>query len=262
MRVLFVGDVVGAPGCDALHGLLPGLRQTLALDAVVVNGENAAAGAGITAGLADAMFFAGADVITGGNHIWRHREMAGYLRAERRLLRPANYPHAPGSGAVKIALEDGRTLAVVHVEGRVFMRPLDCPLRAAERELARLGPATASLVDVHAEASSEKQALAYFLDGRASAVVGSHTHVPTADERLLPGGTAYLTDAGMTGPYDSVIGMAPEAAIERLLSQRPCPHRVGSGGVALCAVLVETDDASGRARSIERVRRPWPATDD
>jgi metallophosphoesterase (TIGR00282 family) len=259
MKVLFVGDVVGRPGREAVHGLIPGLRQRLAADVVVVNCENAAAGRGVTPELARGFLAAGVDVLTGGNHIWRYREIGPYLEEEPRLVRPANYPHAPGRGSYRFTLPDGRSLGVLQVEGRVFMRNLDCPFEAVRRELAALGPCTATLLDVHAEASSEKQALAWHFDGQLSAVIGTHTHVQTADERVLPRGTALLTDAGMTGPFDSVIGMAVDEAVKRFLTQRTGGHDVATDNVFLCGALVDIDDAGGRARRIERVKEPWPA---
>lgn len=262
MRVLFVGDVVGLVGCRAVLALVPALRQEFALDAVVVNCENAASGGrGITPLWARHLLAGGVDVLTGGNHIWHLPELHPFLAADPRIVRPANYPDdRPGRGATRIALADGRTLGVVQVEGRVFMRPLACPFRTADQQLAALGPCTATLVDVHAEASSEKQALAHYLDGKTAAVLGTHTHVPTADARVLPGGTAALTDAGMTGPYGGVIGMAPEAALARFLEPS---HRsasgVAEGDVRLCGAVLETDDATGRARSLVSLQRGWAA---
>lgn len=258
MRFLFVGDVVGRPGRDAVHGLIAGLRQRLALDAVVVNCENAAAGRGVTPELADGFLRAGVDVLTGGNHIWHFKEIGRYMEEQPRLIRPGNYPNAPGRGSYRLNLGDGRTLGVIQVEGRVFMRNLDCPFATVRRELDRLGPVTATFVDVHAEATSEKQALAWHFDGIVSAVIGTHTHVQTADERILPGGTAFLTDAGMTGPYDSVIGMAVKPAVDRFLTQRHGGHEVATDNAFLCGAWVEIDDATGRATRIERVKEAWP----
>ncbi len=257
MRFLFVGDVVGRPGRDAVHGLIGYLRQSLRLDAVIVNCENAAAGRGCTPELADAFLYAGVDVLTGGNHIWHHREIGPYMEAQPRLIRPSNYPQAPGRGSYRLKLNDGRTLGVIQVEGRVFMRNLDCPVAAVRRELDRIGPVTATFLDIHAEATSEKQAIAWHYDGRLSAVIGTHTHVQTADERILPGGTAYLTDAGMTGPFDSVIGMAVDEAVNRLITQRMGGHQVATENIWLCGAVVEVDDKTGHAISIERVKERY-----
>lgn len=256
---MFVGDVVGKPGRDAVHGLIRGLRQQHKLDAVIVNCENSAAGRGVTPGIADAFLHAGVDVLTGGNHIWHYREIGAYMEEQPRLIRPANYPNAPGRGSYKLKLGDGRSLGVIQVEGRVFMRNLDCPFATIRREIDRLGPVTAIFVDVHEEATSEKQAIAWHYAGRVAAVMGTHTHVQTADERILPGGTAFLTDAGMTGPWDSVIGMAVDEAVNRFLTQRSGGHEVATDNVFLCGAVVEVDDATGRAIHIERVKEAWPA---
>jgi hypothetical protein len=259
MRLLYVGDVVGQPGRQATLGLVPRLRQERGLDAVVVNCENAARGKGVTPEIADSLLAHGADVLVSGNHVWQFREIAQYLETEPRLLRPANYPRAPGRGAYRLELSGGRSLGVIQVEGRVFMRNLECPFAAARRERERLGAVTAVLVDIHAEASSEKQALGWYLDGAVAAVVGTHTHVQTADERILPGGTAYITDVGMTGPFDSVIGMNKEAAIDRFLTQRTRGHDVATDDVRLCGVVIDIDDTTGKARSIERLQVAYPA---
>lgn len=258
MRILFVGDVVGRPGREAIAGLIPQLRREWKLDAVIVNCENAAHGRGITPRLADEMFSAGVDVLTGGNHIFHFKEIATYMEREPRLIRPANYREAAGRGAYRLRLKSGVSLGVVQVEGRVFMRPgSDCPFAAARREVDLLADAQAIIVDVHAEATSEKQALAYYLDGRVSAVIGTHTHVQTADERILPQGCALLTDAGMTGPQDSVIGMVPEAAVSRFLGERGS-HDVATDDVYLCGALIEVDPATRRATAVRRVREAWP----
>jgi hypothetical protein len=258
MRFLYVGDVVGSPGRAAVHHWIPILRRRLRLDVVVVNCENAAAGRGVTPALADEFLRKGVDVLTSGNHIWHFKQIGGYMEGEPRLIRPANYPSAPGRGAYRCKLKDGRVLGIIQVEGRVFMRNLECPFATATREIDRLGSVTAILVDIHAEATSEKQALAWHLDGRVAAVLGTHTHVPTADERILPGGTALQTDVGMTGPYDSVIGMSADAAVARFLTQRLGSHEVATDNTWLCGAVVETDDATGRAVSIERVKEAWP----
>jgi len=255
MRILYVGDVVGRPGRRAVGDLVPGLRDELGLDLVVVNCENAAAGKGITPDLASELLKS-ADLLTSGNHVWQYRAIEPYLERETKIVRPANYPNAPGRGSSVVSTRSGVPLGVIQVEGRVFMRNLECPFLAIEREREKLGPAVRCvLVDVHAEATSEKQAIAWYFDGKVSAVIGTHTHVQTADERLLPGGTAYLTDAGMTGPYDSVIGMEAKASIDRLLTQRRSAHEVANGNVWLCGVVIEIDEASGHATHVERLKR-------
>jgi calcineurin-like phosphoesterase len=236
MRFLYVGDIVGKPGRNAVLALVPKLRRERELDAVVVNCENSAGGKGVTPELADELLRADIDVLTSGNHIWQYRDIKAYLEHESRLIRPANYPRAPGRGSYVLTLKDGRRLGVIQVEGRVFMRNLECPFQTLERELAHLGKVEATLVDVHAEATSETQAIGWY----------------------LPGGTAFMTDVGMTGPHESVIGMQKEAAIERFLTQRTQGHEVATGDVRLCGVIIETDDATGKARSIERLQLPWP----
>ena len=258
MRFLYIGDVVGRPGRQAVTTFVPALRGELVLDAVIVNCENAAAGKGITPDLATDLL-KHADVLVSGNHVWQYRAIEAYLDGEPRLVRPANYPNAPGRGSYVLTLRSGAKLGVIQVEGRVFMRNLDDPFTAIERELKAMAGVRCIFVDAHCEATSEKQALAWYFDGQVSAVIGSHTHVQTADERVLPGGTAFLTDAGMTGPYDSVIGMEVRASIERFLTQRRTPHEVATGNTWLCGAVVEVDDETGKARSIKRVKRVLPA---
>lgn len=258
MRLLFCGDLVGRSGREVVLQHLPELRRSLNLDFIVVNGENAAAGFGITRKICDDVFAAGADVISGGNHSWDQREALTFIDAEPRLLRPLNYPPGtPGRGA-GVFSAGGRKVLVINVMGRVFMDPLDDPFRAVEQELARhrLGSTVdAIIVDVHAEASSEKMAMGHFLDGRVSLVVGTHTHIPTADAQLLPGGTAYQTDAGMCGDYDSVIGMDKRVPLERFTRKLPTERMSAAQGPGtLCAVFVETDDRTGLARRIEPLR--------
>lgn len=258
MRLLFIGDVVGRSGRDLVQRELPGLRQRLALDAVVVNAENAAGGYGLNPTIAKELFAAGADLLTLGNHAWDQKELIPHLATEPRILRPLNMmPGAPGRGVGELRLPRGGRLVVLQVLGRLFMGLQDDPFRALQGELARFvlgGSADAILVDVHAEATSEKMALGHFLDGRVSAVFGTHTHVPTADARILPGGTAYMSDVGMTGDYDSVIGMEKVAAVERW--RTPLPGKKLEPALAeatLCGVLVETG-ADGRARLVEPLR--------
>lgn len=258
MRILFCGDLVGRSGREIVLQHLPELRRRLRLDFVVVNGENAAGGFGITRKICDELFAAGADVISGGNHSWDQKEALGFIDSEPRLLRPLNYPPGtPGRGAAIFAA-GARKVLVVNVMGRVFMDPLDDPFRAVEQELSRhrLGATVdAVLVDVHAEASSEKMAMGHALDGRVSLVVGTHTHVPTADAQILPGGTAYQTDAGMCGDYDSVIGMDKRIPIERFTRKLPTERMSAAQGPGtLCAVFIETDDRTGLATRIEPLR--------
>ncbi len=258
MKVLFLGDVFGKPGRQAVARSVPRYIARESVDLVVVNAENAAAGAGITPELADELLAAEVDLLTSGNHIWSKREILPYLdRPEAKLLRPANYPPGtPGRGSAVIATPDGRKLGVLNLEGRVFMKSLDDPFRVAELELAalRAGGARAVLVDVHCEATSEKAALAWFLDGRVSAVLGTHTHVQTSDERILPGGTAFLTDVGMCGPNDSIIGMRKELVLERFLTQRPAPFEPARRDVWLQGALLDIDEETGKARSIVRIQ--------
>ncbi len=231
------------------------LTETYHPDLVVANGENAAGGFGITSEIADDLLFLGVDVLTSGNHVWDKKEIEPYLNKQGRLIRPANYPEGnPGSGSVIVSTRTAGDVAVLNLEGTVFMSNLDNPFRVGERELAKLKNQTpVVLIDFHAEATSEKIALASHLDGKASAVVGTHTHVQTADERILPGGTAFITDVGMTGPTDSIIGVRKEQAIARFLYQTPHRFEIPKGPVHLCAVLVDVDAKSGKARSIERI---------
>lgn len=256
LRLLFLGDVCAAPGRAAVAKLLPGLRQELGLGCVIANGENAAAGYGLTPKHAEELFAAGVDVLTAGDHVFDRKEAWEYLGAEPRLLRPLNYPpDAPGRGAGVFDC-GGTRVAVVSLLGRVFMKPVDCPFRRALPVVKELLEATrVVVVDVHAEATAEKQALGRFLDGHASAVLGSHTHVQTADERLLPGGTAYITDAGMCGSFDSILGMQKEPSLRRFVDGVPVKLVAATGDVRLNGVLVDVEPASGRALRIERLVR-------
>lgn len=259
MRLLFCGDVLGRSGRDAIAEHVPVLRQRLNLDFIVVNGENAAHGFGITPKICEDFFSVGVDVITLGNHTWDQREIIPYLDSEPRVLRPRNYPQGtPGKGAGIYSAPRGRKVLVVQVMGRLFMDPLDDPFAAIEGELARqrLGTTVhAAILDVHCEASSEKMALGHYVDGRMSLVVGSHSHIPTADAQIFPKGTAYQTDAGMCGDYDSVIGMKKDVATLRLVRKLPGERlSPAEGPGTLCAVFVETDDATGLAKRVEPVR--------
>lgn len=259
MRLLFLGDIVGRSGRDALVGELPALRRDLNLDFVIVNGENAAGGFGITGAICDDVFDAGADVITLGNHSWDQREALVHIEREPRLIRPVNYPSGtPGRGATLVESASGARVLVVNALGRVFMEALDCPFEAVDRQLdaCRLGQAAdAIVVDMHAEATSEKMAMGHFCDGRASLVVGTHSHVPTADAQILPGGTAYQTDAGMCGDYNSIIGMEKDEPLNRFITKIPSGRfQPAMGPATLCGVFVETDAVSGLASRVEPLR--------
>jgi 2',3'-cyclic-nucleotide 2'-phosphodiesterase len=270
MRLLFLGDIVGRPGRNAVTERLPALRERWRLDCVVVNGENAAGGFGITEAICDEILMAGADAITLGNHSFDQREALVFIERQPKLVRPANYPPGtPGRGTTMVETRTGARVLVVNLMGRLFMDPLDDPFQTAERVVAEAPlreVADAILIDVHAEATSEKQALAYHLDGRVSAVVGTHTHVPTADHRILPGGTAYISDAGMCGDYDSVLGMARDEAIRRFLQKTPGARlEAAAGEGVLSGLAVEIDDRTGLASRVAAVRlgpgieESWPA---
>ena len=254
MRVLFVGDIIGKPGRKAFRSCLRALSLKAGFDLVIVNGENAAGGFGITRKVADELFSDGAQVITGGNHIWDKKEAVQLLDEEPRIIRPANYPPGvPGSGSIIVNTRSGRRIGVLNLAGRVFMNNLDCPFRAADEALKSMRDrADAVIVDFHAEATSEKIALGWHLDGRVAAVIGTHTHVQTADERVLPGGTAYITDAGMTGPMNSVIGVRTEQIIDRFLLQMPNRYEVAEGPAVFSAVELHLEASSGLATSIKR----------
>lgn len=260
MRILFLGDIVGRSGRDAFVERVPELRARLALDLVVVNGENASHGFGLAPDMARAFLAAGADVITLGNHAWDRREIIPYLEEERRVIRPINFPPGtPGHGAVVVEVPGNRRALVINVMGRLFMDPLDDPFRAIQVELAkhRLGQTIqAAILDVHGEATSEKQAFGHSFDGMVSLVIGTHTHVPTADHQILPGGTAYQTDAGMCGDFDSVIGMQKGGATLRFWRKMPGERLAPAEGEAtLCGLFVETDDATGLATRVAPLRQ-------
>src|SRR5664280_2321449 len=258
MKVLFIGDDVGKPGRRAVATLVPKLRQERAIDFVIANGENSAHGAGLTASTVDALLSSGVEVITTGDHVWDQKEIYEVIDRESRLLRPLNFsPSAPGRGSTVVQRDGEPAVGVINLIGRVFMPNNDCPFRAAEAEVARMRKQTnVIIVDLHAEATSEKIAMGRFLDGKVSAVVGTHTHVATADEQILPKGTAYISDAGMCGPHDSVLGRDVNAVLQRFLTQMPQRLEVAEHDVALCGVLIDVDENSGHARSIERIRIP------
>jgi metallophosphoesterase (TIGR00282 family) len=255
VKLLFVGDIVGKPGRQMLARGLDRLIDRHQIDFVVANGENAAGGFGLTADVLRELFSIGVNVVTTGNHVWDKREICDVLEVERALLRPANYPEgSPGRGQGVYETPGGVKVGVINLEGRVFMSNLDCPFAAADRLVDELSPQVdVLLVDFHAEATSEKTALCWHLDGRVSAIAGTHTHVQTADERILPGGTATITDVGMTGSWDSVIGMDQEAVVRKFITQMPSRFEVAKKNPILCAVVFDIDESSGRARTVERI---------
>ena len=256
MRILLIGDIVGSPGREAVRRIVPKLRRDKSVDFVIANAENVAGGSGITPETVDELFQNKVDVITSGDHVWKKKELYETLSKEKRVLRPANYPlSCPGSGMTIISPESGKKVAVINLLGRVFMKPADCPFVAAEREIEKINRATKIiLVDMHAEATSEKIAMGRFLDSRVSVVFGTHTHVQTADEKIFPGGTGYITDLGMTGPQDSVIGRRVDAIVEHFLTNMPKKFEVADKDVELQGAIVNIDDESGKALSIERVK--------
>jgi len=255
LRILFIGDIVGSPGRKIVHDRLADILTQRSIDLCIANGENAASGFGITPRLADELFACGIEVMTSGNHIWDRKEIFDYFPHEPRLLRPANFPNgSPGKGLRLGTAKNGIGYAVLNLQGRTFMVPIDDPFRTAAQQLSNV-PADVKvvLVDMHAEATSEKQAMGWYLDGKVSAVVGTHTHVATADNRVLPGGTAFITDVGMTGPHDSVIGMETQGILQRFLEAMPTRFSVASENVQMNTALIEVDETTGRARSIERL---------
>jgi metallophosphoesterase (TIGR00282 family) len=257
MKILFIGDTVGKAGRSIVHQYLKELQETLAVDLTILNCENAAAGFGVTPKIADELFDWGIDVLTSGNHIWDKKEIMPYLSTNSRLLRPANYPEGnPGRGMTILKTRSGEEAAVLNLQGRVFMPPTDDPFRVADAELAKIpNHIKVIFVDMHGEATSEKVAMGWYLDGRVSAVVGTHTHIPTADETILPGGTAFLTDVGMAGPFHSVIGVIKEEVIRRFLTSIPDKFEAASLDARLNAVFVDVDSATGKARSIKRIHK-------
>jgi 2',3'-cyclic-nucleotide 2'-phosphodiesterase len=255
MKILFIGDIVGKPGRRAVSHLLPRIVTSYSIDFIIANCENSAAGFGVTREIVEELYENRIDVMTSGNHIWDKKEFLEFAEDYETLLRPANYPPGtPGFGSVAMPDALGDYIGVVNIMGRVFMPPLDCPFRTVEREIEKLKKkAKIIVVDIHAEATSEKVAMGWFLDGRASAVIGTHTHVQTADERVLPGGTAYITDAGMTGAFDSVIGIKKDIILDRFLMQIPNKFEVAKGDVRMQGVVIDIDRSSGKATAIERI---------
>jgi metallophosphoesterase (TIGR00282 family) len=255
MKLLVIGDVVGRPGRDMVRDCLQQLRREHGIDLVVANVENAAAGFGLTPPIAEEFLSWGVDVMTSGNHVFDKKEIVEYIASTAELLRPANYPpRAPGSGVFIGKTKTEIPYAVINLQGRIFMPPTDCPFQTAEAILEKISAdIKVRVVDMHGEATSEKQAMGWFLDGKVSAVVGTHTHVPTADECILPQGTAFLCDIGMTGPYDSVIGVDKHKIIEKFIDQMPRRFETATGDPRFSAVLIDVDETTGRARTIERV---------
>jgi metallophosphoesterase (TIGR00282 family) len=260
MKILFIGDIVGSPGRNTVKQLLPQLKKEYQLDFCIANAENAAGGSGITAPVAEELFRAGIDVLTSGDHIWKKKDIFEIIGQEDRILRPANFPAgAPGRGWNLFKTKDDIKVGVINVNGRVFMEALDCPFKSARQARASLAKDTnIIIVDMHAEATSEKVALGWYLDGEVSAVLGTHTHIQTADERILPRGTAYITDAGMAGPYDSVIGRRIEDVLERFLTCVPVRFEVADGNLQLHGVVLDIDEKTGKANSIVRIQRRLP----
>ena len=255
MRILFIGDIVGRPGRSTITRKLPEIREELNVDLVIANGENASGGVGLVVHNAQALFESGIDVITSGNHIFQHKGYEELFSTYEAIIRPANYPpDVPGKGAFIRRMSNYPPVAVMNLLGRTFMEAVDCPFQIAEKVLSEIPPKVKIIiVDIHAEATSEKSAMGWFLDGRVSAVVGTHTHVQTADERILPGGTAYITDVGMAGPINSVIGMDRKAILKKYISRLPVSFNVAKGPVRVDAVLIDVEDDTGRSTRIERL---------
>jgi len=253
MNILFIGDIFASPGRRIVADHLQDIVESNSIDLTIANAENAAGGFGITPAIAEELFALGLDVLTSGNHIWDKREVYDYFERQPRLLRPGNYPDAPGHGVIVFRARNGVECAVLNLQGRTYMPATDCPFRKADQILAELDPAVKMrFLDFHAEVTSEKIAMGWYLDGRVSAVVGTHTHVPTADTRILPGGTAYQTDCGMTGPYDSVIGVETGIILQRFLTGLPVRMEAARQAAELHAVIVDVDEATGRARAVRR----------
>ena len=253
MKILFIGDIFASPGRRIVASHLQDIIETNGIDLALANAENAAGGFGITPSIAEELLGMGLDALTSGNHVWDKREIHDYLARQPRLLRPANYPEGPGSGVYVLRARNGAECAVLNLQGRTHMPATDCPFRKADQILAALDPAIkVRFLDFHAEVTSEKQAMGWYLDGRVSAVVGTHTHVPTADTRILPGGTAYQTDCGMTGPYQSVIGVETGIVVQRFMTGFPIRMEAARHGAELHSVIVDVDDATGLARAVRR----------
>jgi len=257
MKILFIGDIVGSPGREAIKKLVGPLKQEHCIDFVIANAENASGGSGITFKAAEELLACGVDVLTSGDHIWKKSEIFELINQEARILRPLNFPNgAPGRGAALFKSKKGIKVGIINVNGRVFMEPLECPFKAALKAVEELAKETkVIIVDIHAEATSEKVALGWYLDGKVSAIFGTHTHIQTADEKILPKGTAYISDVGMTGPYDSVIGRRIDDVLTRFLSSIPVKLEVAEENIQLHGALVEIDETTGKANSILRVQK-------
>lgn len=256
MKILFIGDIAGEPGRRAIKELVPKIKVRAEIEFVIGNCENVAGGSGVTPALADELFSYGIDVLTSGDHIWKRKEIMDYIQTSRKLLRPANYPpDVPGFGSTIVQSESGTDVGVINLMGRVFMQAIECPFRAGKKEVEKLKQkARIIIVDMHAEATSEKVALGWYLDGSVSAIIGTHTHIQTADEKILPNGTAFISDAGMTGPYDSVIGRKKEQILTRFLTQMPARFEMAEGDVQLHGVILDIDEKTGKANSIKRIQ--------
>jgi metallophosphoesterase (TIGR00282 family) len=265
VRILFVGDIVGSPGRRLVRELLADYVESREIEFIIANAENAAGGKGLTPSVARELFDSGIHVLTNGNHVWKHKEVLGLLESDPRVLRPANYPKGvgvPGRGSGLYTTASGVKVGVVNLLGRVFMHPYDCPFQVGRHEIDALRKETSIIVvDMHAEATSEKNAIGWYFDGEVSAVIGTHTHIPTADERISAQGTAYQTDTGMTGPYDSVIGVRKEPIIKALMQLMPARHQPAKGDLRLCGLVVDVDIITGKARHVERVCLRLPDAD-
>lgn len=258
MNILFIGDIVGRPGRDVIAERVPELVDTEGIELVVANAENAAGGSGVTPAIADELFSSGVNVITSGDHIWKKKEIVDYISGTKRLLRPLNYPAGvPGAGWTVVESKGGNRVGVINLSGRIFMEPVESPFTTVLEAVKKIRETTPVIVvDFHAEATSEKIALGYHLEGKVSAVVGTHTHVQTADERILSRHTAYITDCGMTGPFDGVIGRKKEQILTRFITQMPTRFEMAEGDVRLSGVIIDVDQETGKARAIKRVSVP------
>ena len=259
IKILFIGDIFGKPGRKIVSGLIPQIKKEEKIDLVIANGENLAGGLGMTPKTAKQMFEAGIDVFTSGNHLWDKKEIIEFLQIEKRILRPANYPPtAPGNDFYIFETSQNIKIAILNLIGRIFTISVDCPFRSADKYLEKIHSETDIIfVDIHAEATAEKMALAWYLDGKVSAIIGTHTHIQTADERILPEGTAYITDAGMTGPHDSVIGIRAKDALARFINRIPARFTPAKGNLKLNAVIVTIDEKTAKAKSIKRLSIPF-----
>jgi len=256
MKVLFLGDIVGKPGRKILAEKLGRLKEKEEIDVAIANAENAAGGSGLIPKIAEELFDVGLDILTSGDHIWKKRDIYDVLNTSNRVIRPLNYPEgSPGSGSTVVDIQGVGKIGVINLIGRVFMDAVDCPFKAVEKEVKKIREETSVIiVDIHAEATSEKVAMGWFLDGKVSAVIGTHTHIQTADEKILPNGTAYLTDCGMTGPYESVIGREVDSILRRFVTQLPTRFEVATGGVEIHGAVVDIDEKTGKAKSIKRIQ--------